>query len=405
MHLHMKRRTFYISTIALFVIIGLQVILYQEYRNDCLKQTVIAFDNTDDITEVDGIRVFASCSQSWERSYAWEKDGYITGAVFDGVIENNTDFPIIDWSLTMSTAPYISRIDSSWNGEYDVDGEKIHLTPDEYISLVPAHENRTFGCVIYTDNPVEINQFVMRYRFDKDISDYPLFHVLNVLKVLWMIFVICAVVIHQRMRSEEKRRIMDEKIIEQTMMTFANMIDAKDPYTKGHSVRVSEYSKVLGRRMGLKDEDIRKLGYVALLHDCGKMGIPDAVLCKPARLDADERKVIESHTQVGGQVLADFSAIPEAKEAALYHHERYDGKGYPKGLAGEEIPLFARIICVADSFDAMNSDRCYRKHLSREAILFELEDNLSLQFDPIVGRHMIEAIHDGMIFLMDEKIH
>ena len=138
------------------------------------------------------------------------------------------------------------------------------------------------------------------------------------------------------------------------------------------------------------------------MHDCGKIGIPDSVLNKPGALNPDERKVIEEHTKVGGNILEHYTAIEGIKEGALYHHERYDGGGYPEGLKGDEIPFVARMICVADSFDAMNSDRCYRKHLPKEVIIKELEKNMGKQFDPDVAKCMIDLINEGVIPCADD---
>ena len=212
---------------------------------------------------------------------------------------------------------------------------------------------------------------------------------------LWAVGFLSYVIVSIRIRAYERRRRSDAKIITQTMNTFAGMIDAKDPYTKGHSARVSFYAQELGRRMGLSKDEVRNLGYIALMHDCGKIGVPDNVLTKPAKLGPEERKIIEEHTTRGGYVLENFTAIDGIRDGALYHHERYDGGGYPKGLKGSDIPLCARIICVADAYDAMNSDRCYRPRLPREKIVKELDDNAGKQFDPDVVAHMIAMLRDG----------
>ena len=177
-----------------------------------------------------------------------------------------------------------------------------------------------------------------------------------------------------------------------------------DEYTRGHSVRVAHYSALIGKKLKLKEDELRNLGYIALMHDCGKIGVPDAVLNKPDRLLPEEFKIIASHTEVGGKILENFSAIPGIKEGALYHHERYDGKGYPEGIKGDAIPLYARIICVADSFDAMNSDRCYRKHLPREVILAELEKCAGAQFDPKLSRIMYELVESGVVKIGDNTV-
>lgn len=133
------------------------------------------------------------------------------------------------------------------------------------------------------------------------------------------------------------------------------------------------------------------------MHDCGKISVPVNILLKPGKLTDEEYEVIKSHTIYGEKMLRDFSSIEGIDLGALYHHERYDGKGYPHGLSGENIPLIARIICVADSLDAMNSNRCYRPRLTREVILEELENNKGKQFDPEVVEHLIKLIKQNII--------
>lgn len=150
----------------------------------------------------------------------------------------------------------------------------------------------------------------------------------------------------------------------------------------------------------MKPDEINTLYYIALMHDCGKVGIPDAILRKPGELTANERELIQSHTTMGGNILRKFTAIDGIKNGALYHHERFDGHGYPEGLKGDNIPLCARIICIADSYDAMSSKRCYRKPLQRDEILSELTENAGKQFDPSIVTYMIDMIQDGFVNLV-----
>ena len=135
------------------------------------------------------------------------------------------------------------------------------------------------------------------------------------------------------------------------------------------------------------------------MHDCGKISIPVTILQKKGKLTDEEYEVIKSHTTYGNQMLRDFSSIDGINMGALYHHERYDGKGYPSGIAGEEIPMIARIIGVADSLDAMNSNRCYRPRLTKEVIMKELIDNKGKQFDATVIDYVIELINEGKIII------
>ena len=164
--------------------------------------------------------------------------------------------------------------------------------------------------------------------------------------------------------------------------TLARTIDAKDRYTNGHSFRVSEYSVALARKLGWSEEEVQELEREALLHDIGKIGVPDAVLNKPGRLTDEEFEVIKSHTTVGRTILEGLDGMEKTAEVAAYHHERFDGRGYPEGRKGKDIPKHARIISIADSYDAMHSDRVYRKALPDDVIREELKKGSGTQFDP-----------------------
>ncbi|MCR5775344.1 MAG: HD domain-containing protein [Lachnospiraceae bacterium] len=174
------------------------------------------------------------------------------------------------------------------------------------------------------------------------------------------------------------------KMTMQTIMTIANTIDAKDEYTRGHSRRVSEYAAAIAEEMGYEGDDLRDIRFTGLLHDIGKIGVPDSVLNKPGKLTKAEFQIMKDHTVTGGEILRDITIIKGLDVGARYHHERYDGKGYPEGLKGDEIPETARIIGVADAYDAMTSNRIYRRHLSRERVMEELRKGRGTQFDPAV---------------------
>ena len=159
-------------------------------------------------------------------------------------------------------------------------------------------------------------------------------------------------------------------------------IDAKDAYTRGHSQRVAQLSRDLARRAGLSEEQCERIYLSGLLHDIGKIGVPEAVLTKPGRLNDAEFEAIKKHPAIGAQILGNIKQLHDIIPGVLYHHERWDGKGYPYGLAGEDIPLLGRIICVADSFDAMSSTRTYRPALPLDTVLGEIRRCAGAQFDP-----------------------
>ncbi len=206
-------------------------------------------------------------------------------------------------------------------------------------------------------------------------------------------FLAARIIMNAKVTNAKKRQEQYKNITDQGLLTIANTIDAKDAYTNGHSRRVAAYSRELAKRYGYDDPEA--LYYVALLHDIGKIGIPDKILNKPGKLTPDEYKLIQKHPVIGGEILKDFTAVPGIVQGAMYHHERYDGTGYCQGLAGEDIPVAARIIGVADAYDAMSSARCYRPRLDTETIINELREGSSTQFDPVMAQIMLDMIADG----------
>ncbi len=197
-------------------------------------------------------------------------------------------------------------------------------------------------------------------------------------------------------RLDEKTKEM-ERITIQAIMTVANTVDAKDDYTKGHSMRVAAYSELLAQRLGWSEEEIQNIYYVAMLHDVGKIGVPDAVLNKPFKLTDVEFRLIKGHTLVGAEILNDFKMFPNVNVGAKYHHERYDGRGYPEGLKGESIPLVARVIGLVDSYDAMTSNRVYRRRLNDDVVMQELERGKGSQWDPELVDIFVELIKEGAL--------
>ena len=184
---------------------------------------------------------------------------------------------------------------------------------------------------------------------------------------------------------------------------FAKVIDMKDTYTNGHSERVAKYTAMIAKEMGYDEETVEKYYRIGLLHDVGKVGIPKAVLNKPGKLTDEEYDVIKEHTTKGHEVLKDISAVPELAVGALSHHERHDGKGYPNGLSGNDIPEVARIIAVADSFDAMYSDRQYRKQMDFEKVLSIIREVSGTQLNPEVVDAFFRLVDKGEIRAVEAR--
>ncbi len=189
-----------------------------------------------------------------------------------------------------------------------------------------------------------------------------------------------------------------EHHIVEGLSTIVSVIDEKDEYTKLHSERVARYTQLIAKAYGITDtKELERMYQIALLHDIGKIAIPDAILKKSQSLTDEEFTIMKTHTFLGEKILQNLTFLPDAPSGAIYHHEKPDGTGYPKGLTGADIPLIARIISVADSLDAMNSSRVYRDNCSKEFILDEFRKNSGHQFDADVVTVVCRLIEDGTI--------
>lgn len=171
-------------------------------------------------------------------------------------------------------------------------------------------------------------------------------------------------------------------------ITFA--LDTRDPYTGGHSQRVSDMTLEVCKLLKLNQNDTEKIHIAAHLHDIGKIGIPDSILLKQGKLDDSEWQIMKNHPEIGANILKKSAYLTELAEIVLFHHERFDGKGYPLGKSGNDIPLGSRIIAICDSIDAMTSNRCYRKSLSFEDCYNQIKINLGKMYDPEIGKLVLE---------------
>ena len=358
---------------------------------------------------------------------------------YDFSILNNSGDEVYSFAFRLTFGKRIFLL-SGWNGSVEIHqlrdgGEKVSAIPDlrdynpadydletvvfdgetlidmqkgDYFNYIPsssesarempirAHEATIPGFILYTEIGTDISDATleMEYKYHKFITTGLLFWISAGALAAWLVALLIYTVTSAKIRKYRQRHERDNEIINESIETFTGFIDAKDPYTNGHSKRVAKYTRFIAEKMGYEGEELDRIYYVALLHDCGKIGVPDNILGKPGRLTDEEFEVIKSHTVRGGEILHHFKSLEDVDEGALYHHERYDGKGYPKGLAGEDIPLIARIICVADAFDAMNSNRVYRNRLTKENIINEIEVNKGRQFDPKIADIMLKLLRD-----------
>lgn len=393
-------------------------------------------------------------------SGAWLKDpildeegneihGPSVGIIYEIVMKNTCDATITDWTAEIYM-PEFMWLNNGWNGliefhqttsgeeriqivnlreyqsteitlDYYIDhtgpmiplskGDKMVYMPskaDNEYPLVPhsdteeVNSSAIVGFIVYVpdqglDYAPVFDNVVFKYHLSKNAWAEGPFLALVGLDIIWLVLIIGFIISHIRVLKLLKQRQHDAMIIEQSIKTFINFVEAKDPNTKGHSERVAEISYALAKEMGYNSRECNDIRCIALMHDCGKIAVPVNILQKPSRLTDDEYEIIKRHTTTGGEMLRDFTSIEGMSLGALYHHERYDGKGYPNGLSGEDIPVIARMICVADSLDAMNSNRCYRSRLTKEIILDELIKNKGKQFDPAIVEHVLKLIKQGVI--------
>lgn len=183
-----------------------------------------------------------------------------------------------------------------------------------------------------------------------------------------------------------------EKAYLDSIQTLRYTVEAKDSYTRGHSDRVADFSVLIGKYLGLSEDDLRILRIGGLFHDIGKIGVPDSILLKEAKLTDEEYSEIKNHPSIGKQILSNAAIFADMIPIVYHHHEKFNGTGYPTGIAGEDIPLFARIAAVADTFDAMTTKRSYRNALPLEIVRAEIEKCSGTQFDPKIANVFLDIL-------------
>ncbi|MCR5517845.1 MAG: HD-GYP domain-containing protein [Lachnospiraceae bacterium] len=431
-----------INLIILAVLI-IACVLYVDYvkKHRIIKRTYVYGDKNQDISVT--IKPRGLSSDTWIK----DVDGDIYNAcIYEAVIVNNTENPIEHWVLTINPEK-LMYLNNAWCGKIEIvqkdksqtldlrnlegvdieldhkilagdlfipvkKGERFIYYPDGEVHEYPLEskvgdetKSVTIGFIIYYQgsDSYSFKDFSVDYEIARSLKNDILYRIINIAILLWVVILISIAVIDVKMDIAKKRFNRDAQIIEQSLTVLTQFIDAKDSYTKGHSIRVATYSEMLAKEIGFSEDACKNVYYIALMHDCGKMYVSDEVLKKTAKLTDEEFEEIKSHTTRGAQMLTDFTSLEGIADGAMYHHERYDGKGYPQGKVGEEIPLIGRIICVADSFDAMNSERCYRKALPASKIISEIEVNKGKQFDPRIAEAMLKLIREGKItFAVDD---
>ena len=261
--------------------------------------------------------------------------------------------------------------------------------------------------IVFCWTPAKV---ILQYEYDEIfLLHFPVLYCFAMVTAIWMCMeaqklgmkrVRTIDDLNEAVREERQR---NTEIAMQTIISICHALEARDPYTNEHSLRVATYVKQIVQELGWDEERQHNIYIASLMHDIGKFGVPDEILKKPQYLTEEERVIIMMHPQIGYNIMKDYNAIDNAVEGILYHHERYDGKGYPKQLKGEEIPVYGRIIAVADAFDAMNSNRIYRKAGRKEFIVEQIREGKGTQFDPKYADILLKLIEEGKISFQEEE--
>lgn len=210
--------------------------------------------------------------------------------------------------------------------------------------------------------------------------------------------------LHKSMSQEIEAKVAEcDSLSRHVVQTLAEAIDAKDTYTNGHSDRVAKYSREIAKRFGYSEKEQDDIFMMGLLHDVGKIGVPDEIINKTSRLTDEEFALIKVHPVIGDRILKKVKEMPKLSIGARWHHERFDGTGYPDGLAGEDILEEARIIAVADAYDAMTSHRSYRDILPQDVVRGEIERGKGTQFDPVFADIMLQMIDEDAEYQLHEE--
>ena len=342
-----------------------------------------------------------------KRRTLWDnKQDSSIGSFYEITLFNTTNSSFSDWTVKFKI-PKEAFVENQWNCNILLDEDILIIKPHyNGASFIKSNENTSFGFTLSFKDKFIPKEYEISGKFVQNIlSNIAIRNIfISILIILTGLTfsVIASFILKRQLSFLQKQQKRDNEFIEQTMKSFTNFIDNKDPYTSGHSIRVANFTKEIARRMGFDEQNQLNMYYAALMHDIGKITVPDEILMKQATLSTDEWERIQKHTENGVRLLKDFTVLPIIKDAVLYHHERYDGNGYVSKLKGEQIPLVARIVCIADSFDAMTSNRYYRLKFSDDRTIKELERCAGKQFDPNIVVHMIEMIKDGTVHSLQD---
>ena len=383
------------SSLIIWILIALFSI-YQNYNNNKKVSTFSQLSTKPPVDRFDRVYFAISKSNSWSEANDMNLFSY------EAILANTTDKDLKDWCIKLKV-PDETSVENTWDCTAYIEDNYLYIKAEEIANEKILSKSEThFGILLISENDLIFRSAVITARLCKRLTSNTLFVICFIMSVISLIAAIYGFVLQGIIKNQaaitKQRQEHDNQIIEQTMKTFSNFIDNKDTYTQGHSTRVAAYVREMAKRMGLDKQTQLNMYYAGLMHDIGKLTIADDVLNKTSRLSTEEWNLIQQHTTNGAMLLKNFTILPEINDAVLYHHERFDGTGYMNRMCGKDIPLVARMVGIADAYDAMNTNRCYRLKFSEERIISELERCRGKQFDPDLVPYLISMIKDGTVY-------
>ena len=385
----------FLSSLLIWILIA-AFSIYQNQRNNKKVSSITQLSTKPPVDRLNRTYFAITKSNNWTESNDMNLFSY------EAILANTTDKDLKDWCIKLKV-PDETSVENTWDCTAYIDDNYLYIKADEFVNEKLCSKSEThFGILLISENDLSFRSAIITGRLCKKLSSNTLFIFCCIMAVISLIAAIYGIVIQGIIKNQatltKQRQEHDNQIIEQTMKTFSNFIDNKDTYTQGHSTRVAAYAREMAKRMGLDQQAQLTIYYAGLMHDIGKLTIADDVLNKTSRLSTEEWSLIQQHTTNGAMLLKNFTILPEINDAVLYHHERFDGTGYMNRMSGKDIPLVARIVGIADAYDAMNTNRCYRLKFSEERIISELDRCRGKQFDPDIVPYLISMIKDGTVY-------
>ena len=426
-----------LSVFFVFILLNFFIHVERVKKFNAEERTLDNYSDTTDI--VVDVHPRGLATDSWEKADAFPGK-VINAKIYEATVTNNSKVKMKDWSLRLDIQDNC-WINNAWNGTIEIHQtingiEKIQelslqdynendllvsyiicgqdllipLSAGDYIIYYPCMDSSSSeneidsnkyyngsmspGFIFYSwDGNVDLSRYTLSFKQEKSILDGTEPKIFLVSLPIWTVIMLIALITGGMIIGYEKQILVQTGITSEFLEVMANFVDSKQTDYNGHSNGVAKCARLIAREMGMDSQNINNVYYSALVHDIGKCYVPDYVLQKKGQLSSEENELIKQHAAKGAEMVQNCRSIPNVADGALYHHEKYDGTGYPFGKAGEEIPLIGRIIGLADSFEMMKSALPDKSFESRDALIKDLENGKGTQFDPVLTDALIDALN------------